>query len=175
MFPVRIAGPLLAVLCLLTVVADASAFGRKPRAQFTCCTPCLPCPNPCQPCHLAFSLHAGLYEGGGLVPWSPDRPVRLPVEIGVTNWECYPWTYTNSEYRFLLFDDRGCWIPNAFIYTMELRTITVIPRATVLDRPNVFVAPGVLQLGKRYTVVVTLRGRSAYFHFTPVLFGGQKG
>lgn len=160
---------LLVGLCLLTLIGDASAFGRRGRAA-SCPAPC---PKPC-PSHPAFSLHAWLYEGDGYVQWSPDRPIRLPVEIGVTNLECYPWTYTNAEYGFHLFDECGCCLTNAFIQTAELRTITVIPRASVLDQPNLFVKPGVLQLGKRYTLVVTLRGRSACLQFTPVVSGDPK-
>lgn len=170
MFSIRIV-PLLAGVLLLTLTADADACGRRSRPMVTAS---YPCSNPCSPCYPAFSLHAGSYEGNGLVPWTPDRPVHLPLEIGVTNLECHRWAYASTEYGFCLLDDRGCLVPHALILTPDARTVCVLPRTTVLDRPGVSVAPGVLQLGRRYTVVVTLRGKAACFPFTPVLFAGPK-
>lgn len=172
MFPIRITVPLLAGLCLLILVPDATAFGRRRSARTNCY---IPDARPCVPCHPAFTLHARWYEGNGFVPWSPDRAVRLPIELGVTNREDYTWGYTNEEYGFFLFDDRGCYIPNALQVNTDIRCITIIPGATRLDTPGVNVNPRVLQLGKQYTLLVTLRGRAACAHFTPVVFSDGKG
>jgi hypothetical protein len=147
------------VVCLL-LTTDATAFSRRHPA---CCVPVC-CPAPCPPW---FALYARLKNPSGYVEGVQGAP--LPVDVFVTNFECYWWQYYNSEYDFYVFDSWGRFVPNALIRTTELRSIWVYPCATTLDEPKLFLNMHVLQLGHRYTLIVGLRGHYSCLHFTPIL------
>lgn len=157
---------LFAPLLILLAGVPADACGRRHRS--CCVSSCCPVP-----CHPYFSFHAALNKPSPYIP--PDPAYRLPVKITVTNWECYGWSYYNSEYGFYLFDEWGCYVPDSFILTTELRRIDVPACASILDYPVVFLKADKLRLGRPYTVVVTLRCHASSFIVIPFVEAKGKG
>jgi uncharacterized protein (TIGR03000 family) len=155
-----------AIAALLFESLAASACGELWSYDYCCyyCPPCPPCP-PLPPCGPRFTFRAYLTNPSGLM--DPDQ--RVPFEVAVTNGEAYAWEYFSSEYRYWLFDDRGCLVPDPFVLPYEFRRISVPAGVSVLDPPNVRLKKGSVALGRRYTMVVDLRGHESAFHFTPFL------
>jgi uncharacterized protein (TIGR03000 family) len=154
----------------LMFATSASARGRRCGGrQAACCSPCAPCcPAPCHPC---FTFCARLKNPSGLV--NPEA--ALPIEIILTNHEPYRWHYHHSEYGFHVFDEHGHYVPSALILATIQRTIWVPPCASILDEPpGIYLNMKVLQLERRYTLLVTLRGRQSCLHFTPFLEFSKK-
>ena len=133
----------------------------------------LPCP-PWPPCCPAFSLRARLTNPSGKV----DPSQSLPFEVIVTNYEYYAWSYLQSDYGLYVFDEYGCFVPNALSLPRLFRRIDVPPRVSVIDLPQAIRLRmkhegGPLELGRTYTLVVTLCGRQSQFQFTPFLERGK--
>jgi len=150
---------LTAAAAVLLSVDVAGACGR--RGSHHCAVSC--CPSPCAPC---FDFRARLKNPSGYV--DPERP--LPIEVILTNYECYWWHYEQSEYGFYVFDDQGHYVPDALLVPYLDRQIWVPPAVSILDEPvGIRLRKGAVQLGKTYTLIITLRGHSSYLRFTPLL------
>jgi uncharacterized protein (TIGR03000 family) len=163
----RSLGIVLAISSVLLCAHNASALGRRGgfcHSISYCCSPCIPCyPTLCHP-YFAFNAH--LKNPSGYV--DPGQP--LPIEVGVTSYECYWWEYFQSDYGFYVFDEQGHYIPNALHLPYLFREIWVRPGVTTLDEPRgIRLNMGVLQLGKRYSLLVTLKGHCSWLHFIPFL------
>lgn len=154
--------------CASTSVVSCRPAYHCSQPIYHCSKPIYHCPRPTCPNFCMFPIR---WHHHGHVAWSPDQPIPVPASVGVTGYSCYCWYYTNTEYQFALYDDRGCLIPNAFILTTELRHNLVCPGRTLVDQLGLSIAPGKLKLGKRYTLRVCLRGHSVSFPITPVVYG----
>lgn len=152
--------------------ASASQYGHCAPTTVTRCRPVYCCPRPVCPRFCMFPMR---WDEQGHVAWSPDRPIHVPASVSVTGYSCYCWSYTNAEYRFALYDDRGCLVRNALILTADRRCNLVCPGRSLVDDLGIQIAPGKLVLGRRYTLRVCLRGRSVSFPITPVIYSNTGG
>jgi uncharacterized protein (TIGR03000 family) len=126
----------------------------------TCCfppcySPCVPCCSPAPCCPILF-FHLQIGDGSGPVVIDPAK--RLPLKVSVTNHSCCWVQYTNSDYMWKVFDEKGQPLAGGLLFTTELRTILIPPCSSVVDQPNVFVdlSSGLFITGKTYTLTLSL-------------------
>ena len=166
----------IALACgsMLVWTDKVSAFGRRGGGN---CLPCIPCycnPSiPCWPCCPFCGFWARLGNPSGYV----DPAQQLPIDVFITNCSCSWWVFQQGDYGFYVFDDQGNYVPHALRLPYLYRQIWVPPCMSILDNPKFIflnMGKGGVQLGKTYTLVITLFGCQSWIRFTPIEDYGKK-